>query len=50
VFFFVVKPVNVLLERHKNAIAAGDEPEAASLSAEALLLTEIRDLLRSRVR
>ena len=48
VFFFVVKPINYLLERRKAAMAAGAEPEPASLSDEALLLAEIRDLLRSR--
>ncbi len=48
VFFFVVKPVNFLLERRKRAMAAGAEPEAESLSDEALLLAEIRDLLRSQ--
>ena len=46
VFFFVVKPVNFVLERRKRAMAAGAEPEPASLSDEALLLTEIRDLLQ----
>ncbi len=48
VFFFVVKPINYLLERRKRALAAGAEPEAASLSDEAQLLVEIRDLLRLR--
>jgi large conductance mechanosensitive channel len=48
IFFFVVKPLNYLLERRKAAMAAGAEPEAATLSDEALLLAEIRDLLRSR--
>jgi large conductance mechanosensitive channel len=48
VFFFVVKPINSLLERRKRAMAAGGEPEPATLSDEALLLAEIRDLLRSR--
>lgn len=48
VFLFVVKPLNVLLERRKQAMAAGAEPEAATLSDEALLLAEIRDLLRSQ--
>jgi large conductance mechanosensitive channel len=46
VFFVVVKPINFLLERRKAAMAAGAEPEPASLSDEALLLQEIRDLLR----
>jgi large conductance mechanosensitive channel len=48
VFFFVVKPVNFLLERRKAAMAAGAAPEPASLSDEAVLLAEIRDLLRQR--
>jgi large conductance mechanosensitive channel len=48
IFFFVVKPMNFVLERRKRAMAAGDEPEAAELSDEAMLLTEIRDLLRTR--
>ena len=48
VFLFVVKPLNVLLERRQRAMAAGAEPEAATLSDEALLLSEIRDLLRSQ--
>jgi large conductance mechanosensitive channel len=48
IFFFVVKPINFLLERRKAAMAAGAEPEPATLSDEALLLAEIRDLLRSR--
>lgn len=45
VFFFVVKPVNLLSERRKRAMAEGAEPEPATLSDEAALLTEIRDLL-----
>lgn len=44
VFFFVVKPINYLIERRKR----GGEPDPASLSDEATLLTEIRDLLRER--
>ena len=44
VFFFVVKPVNYLQARRRS----GAEPETeASLSEEAALLTEIRDLLRA---
>ncbi len=46
VFFFVIKPVNYLIERRKRAMAAGAEPEESTLSDEAILLTEIRDLLR----
>jgi large conductance mechanosensitive channel len=48
IFFFVVKPLNYLLERRKAAMAAGAEPEPETLSDEALLLSEIRDLLRTR--
>jgi large conductance mechanosensitive channel len=45
VFFFVVKPLNVLDERRKR----GEEPvEPEQLSDEALLLTEIRDLLAAQ--
>ena len=45
IFFFVVKPMNFFLERRKRDIAEGTEPEPPELSDEALLLTEIRDLL-----
>jgi large conductance mechanosensitive channel len=48
IFFFVVKPLNYMLERRKAAMAAGAEPEPETLSDEALLLAEIRDLLRAR--
>src|SRR5689334_6990928 len=48
VFFFVVKPINFLLERRRRAMAAGDDPDAAELSDEAVILTEIRDLLREQ--
>jgi large conductance mechanosensitive channel len=44
VFFFIVKPVNMLNERRRR----GEEPDPAELSDEAALLTEIRDLLRDR--
>lgn len=44
VFFLVVKPVNFLMSRRRS----GAEPESeASISDEAALLTEIRDLLRA---
>jgi large conductance mechanosensitive channel len=46
VFFFVVKPVNFLLDRRRRSMVEGAEPDPVSLSDEALLLTEIRDLLR----
>jgi large conductance mechanosensitive channel len=45
VFFFVVKPVNYLLSLRRKGAEPADE---TSLSDEALLLTEIRDLLRDR--
>jgi large conductance mechanosensitive channel len=45
VFFLVVKPLNVLNERRKR----GEEPvEPESLSDEATLLVEIRDLLAAQ--
>jgi large conductance mechanosensitive channel len=45
VFFFVVKPLNVLEARRKR----GEEPvEPEQLSDEAALLTEIRDLLAAQ--
>jgi large conductance mechanosensitive channel len=44
VFFFIVKPINMLNERRRR----GEEPELEELSDEAALLTEIRDLLRDR--
>jgi large conductance mechanosensitive channel len=43
IFFFVVKPVNYFTERAKR----GEEPEIEK-PEEVVLLTEIRDLLRSR--
>lgn len=44
VYFFVVLPVNHLMERRK----AGLEPEVAATSEEIALLQEIRDLLRAQ--
>ena len=44
VYFFVVVPVNKLMERRKR----GEEPEVAAPSEDIALLQEIRDLLRSR--
>jgi large conductance mechanosensitive channel len=45
VFFLVVKPLNVLQERRRR----GEEPvEEKSLSDEAVLLAEIRDLLTAQ--
>jgi large conductance mechanosensitive channel len=48
VFFFVVKPLNYLLEVRKRRMAAGGVEDESTLSDEALLLTEIRDLLRAQ--
>ena len=46
VFFFVVKPMNMLAARR----ARGQEPEdETTLSEEAVLLTEIRDILSTGV-
>lgn len=50
VFVFVLKPLNALMERRKRALAEGSEAEPASLSDEAALLTEIRDLLKAQQR
>jgi large conductance mechanosensitive channel len=44
IFFLVVKPVNALLARNK----ADDQPEPESPTPDVMLLTEIRDLLRTR--
>ncbi|MDQ1617262.1 MAG: large conductance mechanosensitive channel [Actinomycetota bacterium] len=44
VYFFVVVPVNTLMERRKR----GQEPVATAPTEEILLLQEIRDLLRQR--
>jgi len=44
VFFFVVKPLNVLAERRKR----GEEETPPELTNEEVLLTEIRDLLRAQ--
>ena len=48
VFLFVVKPVNYLLERRRRAAASGAGLDEATLSDEAVLLGEIRDLLRQQ--
>jgi large conductance mechanosensitive channel len=45
VFFFVVKPLNMLAERRKRGEVT--EEEVPELSDEAILLSEIRDLLRA---
>jgi large conductance mechanosensitive channel len=42
VFFLVVKPVNLLMERRK----AGVEPEPEAVPEDVILLGEIRDLLK----
>jgi large conductance mechanosensitive channel len=44
VFFLVVKPVNMLMERRK----AGMEPEPEAVPEDVVLLGEIRDLLRTQ--
>jgi len=44
IFFFVVKPVNVLLERRKRGEAPADLPTPEDVQ----LLREIRDLLKQR--
>ena len=44
VYFFVVVPVNRLMERRKR----GEEPEVAAPSEDIVLLQEIRDLLRDQ--
>jgi len=44
VFLFVIKPVNYLMERRRKTAT----PDDATLSDEALLLAEIRDLLRQQ--
>ena len=44
VFFFVVKPMNYLIERRRK----GEDVDEASLSDEAQLLSEIRDLLAAQ--
>ena len=45
VFFFVIKPLNYVQQRRKKAMAEGAEPEPETMSDEAVLLVEIRDLL-----
>ena len=44
VYFFVVVPVNSLMERRKQGL----EPEVAAPSEDIVLLQEIRDLLRAQ--
>ena len=44
VYFFVVVPVNRLMERRKR----GEEPEVQAPTEDIVLLQEIRDLLRQR--
>jgi large conductance mechanosensitive channel len=46
IFFFVVKPLNVLAARRKRGEAAEEDTPAPS--DEALILAEIRDLLRTQ--
>lgn len=45
IFFFIVKPLNVLAERRKRGEAPEEDTPAPS--DEALILGEIRDLLRA---
>jgi len=45
VFFFVVKPINYLMERRKK----GEEPAPEAVPEDIVLLGEIRDLLQSGV-
>ena len=44
IFFLVVKPVNALLARNKS----DGEPAPESPTPDVMLLTEIRDLLRTQ--
>jgi large conductance mechanosensitive channel len=44
VYFFVVVPVNKLMQRRKT----GEEPDVEAPSEDIVLLQEIRDLLRQR--
>jgi large conductance mechanosensitive channel len=44
VFFFVVRPLNLLMARIKR----DDEPASDAPAEDVVLLTEIRDLLRAR--
>jgi len=46
VFFFIVKPLNMLAERRKRGEAAEEDTPAPS--DEALILAEIRDLLKAQ--
>jgi large conductance mechanosensitive channel len=46
IFFFVVKPLNMLAERRKRGESAEEDTPAPS--DEALILAEIRDLLRAQ--
>lgn len=48
VFFGVVAPVNYMLARRKRAMAGGEAPAPATLTDEAVLLGEIRDILQGR--
>ena len=46
IFFFVVKPLNILAERRKRGETAEEDTPAPS--DEALILAEIRELLRAQ--
>ncbi len=49
IYFFVVVPVKKMTELRARRVAAGEEPDAATpISDEVAVLSEIRDLLRTR--
>ena len=49
VYFVIVLPMNKMIEFRNRKLAAGKEPEPEEVPADILLLTEIRDSLKSRV-
>jgi large conductance mechanosensitive channel len=49
IYFFVVVPVQKMAELRARRVAAGEDPDAATpVSDEVAVLSEIRDLLRTR--
>ncbi|WP_372696973.1 large conductance mechanosensitive channel protein MscL [Arthrobacter sp. JSM 101049] len=48
IYFVVVMPMNVIIERRNARLAAGQPAEEEEVDAQVLLLTEIRDSLKSR--
>ena len=48
VYFAVVLPMNKVIERRNARLAAGQAPAEEEADAQIVLLTEIRDALRSR--